>query len=306
MKYKTSLLVILLFIVFENMLRCQEYIPMSLEGVQWVIRYDDIDTPQTVDDLWEYYISGDTTIENSDYMKVFRRALVPTDDPPPFVPNGEYELYGFLRDDSSNKKVYAYLLYNNNYCPVNEDFLLYDFSLQVGDTARFCLIPGFMEYVLASITPDVHLGFETRKFSNGIEPYYYYEGMGSYYGLFEEMFTPVKSSQQKYTQNTFLYYYCREASCDLVVSITEINHNETTLQFYPSPADQILNVSFWEKKSAGEIVIMNIQGQTVIRKRISAQDETVVIDIGNLSTGLYFINYYSKDVVLTSQKLVVR
>jgi hypothetical protein len=298
-------LMIFFFILLQNPAISQEYIPMSLEGVQWIIRYDDIDTPQTVDDLWEYFILGDTTIENFDYTKVYRRSLVPTDAPPPFVPNGDYELYGFLRDDSFDKKVYAILLYNSFYCPVNEDFLLYDFSVQVGDTARFCLIPDFMEYVLASITPGSHLGFETRVFSNGMDPYYYYEGMGSYYGLFEAMFTPVKSSHQKYTQHTFLYYYCREAPCDLVVSVPEMNNNENTLQFYPSPADQILTVSFLEKSIAGEIVIMNIQGQPVIRKYISAQDETVIIDIGSLPIGLYFINYYRKDVLLNRQKLII-
>lgn len=292
-------------IVIQNPVMSQEYIPMSLEGVQWIIRYDDIGTPQTVDDLWQYFILGDTTIENFDYMKVFRRSLVPTDAPPPFVPNGDYELYGFIRDDNFNKKVYAILLYNSYYCPVNEEFLLYDFSIQVGETARFCLIPDFMEYVLASITPGVYLGFETRIFSNGIDPYYYYEGMGSYYGLFEEMFTPVKSSHQKYTQHTFLYYYCREAPCDLVVSVPEINNDETNLQFYPSPADQILTVSFLEKSIAGEIVIMNIQGKTMIRKYIRVQDETVNIDIGSLSPGLYFINYFSKDVLLNRQKLII-
>ena len=91
------------------MLRCQEYIPMAMEGAQWIIRFDDINTPQTVDDLWEYLILGDTTIENFDYTKVYRRSLVPTDAPPPFIPNGEYELYGFLRDDHFDKKVYAFL-----------------------------------------------------------------------------------------------------------------------------------------------------------------------------------------------------
>ncbi|MCK9447990.1 MAG: T9SS type A sorting domain-containing protein [Bacteroidales bacterium] len=307
MKHNTisPLLAILLFIISQNMLRCQEYIPMAMEGAQWIIRFDDINTPQTVDDLWEYLILGDTTIENFDYTKVYRRSLVPTDAPPPFIPNGEYELYGFLRDDHFDKKVYAFLLYNSYDCPVNEDFLLYDFSVQVGDTARFCLIPDFMEYVLASITPGVHLDFGTRIFSNGIDPYNYYEGMGSYYGLFEAMFTPVKSSHQKYTQHTFLYYYCREAPCDLVVSVPEMNNNENTLQFYPSPADQILIVSFLEKSIAGEIVIMNIQGQTMMRKYIRGQDKTVIINIGSLPTGLYFINYYRKGVLLNRQKLIV-
>ena len=307
MKYRilSIPLMVSFFIVLQNPVMSQEYIPMSLEGVQWIIRFDDINTPQTVDDLWEYFILGDTTIENFDYMKVFRRSLVPTDDPPPFVPNGEYELYGFLRDDNFDKKVYAFLLYNNYYCPVNEDFLLYDFSVQVEDTARFCIIPDFMEYVLASITPGIYLGFETRIFSNGIDPYYYFEGMGSYYGLFEAMFTPVKSSHQKYTQHTFLYYYCRETPCGLVVSVPEINHNETTLKFYPSPADQILTVSFLEKKLAGKIEIMNIQGQTVIRKYIHAQDETINIDIGSLSTGLYFISYFSNEGLINRQKLII-
>jgi len=294
-------------IVIQNPVISQEYIPIALEGVQWIIGFDKIETPQLVDDLWEYSILGDTTIENFDYMKVFKRSLVPTDASPPFVPNGDYELYGFIRDDSSNKKVYAFLLYNNYYCPVNEDFLLYDFSVQVGDTARFCLIPDFMEYVLGSISSGVYLGFETRIFSNidSYDIYEYYEGMGSYFGLFEQMFAPFKSSHQKYLQYTYLHYYCREAPCNLVVSVPEINNDEPKLKFYPSPADQILTVSFLKKSSAGEIVIMNILGQTVIRKYIRAQDETINIDIGTLSPGLYFINYYSKDVLLNRQKLII-
>jgi hypothetical protein len=237
---------------------------MAVEGAQWIVRYDDMYTPPLVDGLWEYYASGDTCIGNECYKKVFRRELVTSYDPPPFMPAGTYELFGFIRDDSVDRKVYSVLIDDYGECSSGEEFLLFDFSIEIGDTVTLCLIPSFIDFVVNSITPMNYLGFETIAYTHYEEDQEYYEGLGSYYGLFEEMFAPFKSGNSRYIYHTFLYYYCRETPCDLVVDLPEHHNEESTLQIYPNPFTTSTTIEFeLNEPSRVQLTIYNAIGEVI-------------------------------------------
>lgn len=281
----------------------KSYIPMASEGAQWIIRYDKVGTPQPVDNLWEYKAVGDTMIDNYAYKKVFKRFLEPTNDAPPFQPIGEYELYGFIRDDSLHRKVYGILLDDNGFCPVQEECLLYDYAVQVGDTASFCLIPDFMNYVLTSITPETYLGYETRRFSNG-EGLDYYEGMGSDFGLFEPMFVPVKAGKINPLYRTFLYYYCRKPSCSLVLSVPENYTDERAVQVYPNPASTKVTFELPTMTAKSILHIRDIAGKDVTSIMLTQGQTHVDWDCSHVTSGMYFyqvdidgFNYSGKVVV---------
>lgn len=163
--------------------------------------------------MWEYNCLGDTTIDNIAYKKIFRRSLIPSNGAPPFTPASYYWLYGFMRDDVAAKKVYARILPNNIYsfdCGFDEDILLYDFSLEVNDTVDFCLVPSFYQSSIYSIVSEEVLGVNTNIFmlNNGMS---YYEGIGSEFGLFEDIFIPIKSTNE--LERTELAYYCPSGVC---------------------------------------------------------------------------------------------
>ena len=219
---KTKLLIVAVAFFMLQQLNAQEYIPTAVEGAHWIVRLYDNTQPYPVDDLWEYYAEGDTIIDNITYKKIYKRSLVVTQEGPPFEADGPYELHGFIRDDSIARKVYAIEIdepYSE--CPLNEEFLMYDFSVNVGDSAVFCLLPEFYDPTITSITPEIYLGFETRIFATGWGGIFYFEGMGSDFGLFEMMFLPVKTKNSKNLYVTGLYYYCRESPCDLLISTPE-------------------------------------------------------------------------------------
>ena len=245
-------------------LKSQEYIPIAVEGPHWIIAYDDVGTPPLVDDLWEYYAFGDTCIGNECYKKVYRRELVTSYDPPPFMPDGEYELFGFIRDDSINKIVYATLIDDYGECLSGEEFILFDFSAEIGDTVTSCLIPQFVDFIVNSITPQNYLGFDTRVFAwyEGWDEYY--EGLGSHYGLFEVMFAPYKSGNSKYILYTYLYYYCRESPCDLVVDLPEYQFEEHKMNIHPNPftTSTIIEYELTEPSNV-QLTMYNTIGETI-------------------------------------------
>jgi hypothetical protein len=292
----------LLLFQFQTNVKAQEYIPMAVDGVHWIVRYDLISTPQPVDGLWEYYANGDTIINDLLFAKIYKRQLVIIQNGPPFEPDGLYELYGFMRDDTINKKVYAIQLNEQGNCPSNEEYLMFDFSVNIGDTAVFCLYPNFYNYVITSINPDVFLGFDTRIFSNNQESDYF-EGMGSYYGLFEEMFAPFKSNGGRYVYHTFLYYYCRETPCDLLVTVPNI-YSTPILNVFPNPTNNTIHFNINSPSIGDAIILMNMQGKQIKKIDIQSATKDNVFSVTNLKPGLYVALMLHKGNIIEEHKII--
>jgi len=280
---KPTQILLLISIMLTQNINAQEYNPTAVEGVHWVIRLDDNSTFEPVDGLWEYFASGDTIVNGLSYKKILKRDLVITQNGPPFEAEEDYQLFGLIRDDTINKKVYAIqLLENYNFCPVAEEYLLFDFSLNIGDTVNLCIHPDFFDFVIQDISTSTVLGFTTRIFTSWES---LYEGMGSNYGLFEDMFAPFKKNK-RYVYSTFLYYYCREEPCNLFVS-TDYHMESKSVEVYPNPTNSILNIKNDYNTKINRISIYNSLGQ----KQIEIYQNTNQIDISKLKNGVYFIEF---------------
>jgi len=278
---KTRILILAISSFLLQQINGQEYNPTAVEGAHWIVRLDDINTVEPVDGLWEYYSSGDTTVNDFSYKKIFKRNLVTTQTVPPFQATEPYQLYGLIRDDTSDKKVFAIqFIENNNTCPLNEEYLLFDFSLNIGDTENLCILPDYYDFITQDIYVSNVLGFTTRIFEG---PNMLYEGMGSNYGLFEEMFAPFKKSS-RYIYSTFLDYYCRESPCDLLVSTINKPESEP-LEIYPNPTSQTVFIKHVGSQQIKSILIYNTLGQ----KEIQINKNLNQIDISYLDNGIYII-----------------
>ena len=300
------LLIFIIIFQFSTEIKSQDYIPIAVEGAQWVVAYNHINTPWLVDDLWEYYAEGDTNIDGETYKKIYFRQLVVTQDPPPFEPDGEYELKGFIRDDSIERKVFAVDMDPwSDFCPENEEFLMFDFSVITGDTVDFCLIPYFYTWTIDTIYPGIFHGFETRYYEFLYCDAGFYEGMGSTYGLFEPLFTPIKNSNQNYILYTYLYYYCRESPCNLIVSVPEFPSVENHLQIFPNPARDIVNINMRSSVTDGEISLFNIYGQEIMKVQIDKGDVEYSLDLSGLTSGYYILTLSQAGVVLDREKILV-
>jgi len=293
---KNILIAALLSSLFVNNSIAQDYIPMAVEGAHWIVRMDEIETIDPVDGLWEYFASGDTTINSTAYKKIYHRDLVITQSGPPFQAEGPYQLYGFLRDDSVNRKVYAINLFSGM-CPMNREYLMFDFSLEVGDTAAFCMIPDFTNFVIQEIFLSDVLGFSTRVFV-GYEAIY--EGLGSDFGLFEDMFAPLKGTKQKYQYHTFLYYYCRESPCMLLVSTSEITQF-SPLTISPNPAKDKIYIRGEKIKEINLLTIYNHIGMV----ELQVAGSTNTIDVSRLPRGMYIVELVSNESKIR-KKLIIQ
>ncbi len=201
---------------FPQRVNAQTYEPVAKDGAHWIVKQVGV-MEWFVLDLWEYYCQSDTIIDGTAYKKVFRRELETTQEEPPFTPVSYYNLFGFLRDDTASREVYGRIPEENNFyydCPGDQDILIFDFAVQPTDSIYACTTPSFYEATLESISTGDAFGVTTQIYTinNGFE---YYEGIGSQFGLFEEMFLPVKSGEE--LEHNELYYYCPSDPCPYVL-----------------------------------------------------------------------------------------
>lgn len=210
-KIYSVIFICVLFMNLPQLVTAQEYRPLAVDNAHWIVK--EVDVMGFIINLWEYNCQGDTIVENVPYKKIFRRELIPTMDQPPFSPASYYSLFGFIRDDLAAKKVYARIL-ENNYswisCGFEQENLLFDFSLQPNDPINFCIMPSFYNATLSSTTTGDVYGVHTRIYFTSND-FHYFEGVGSQFGLFEDMILPVKSTNE--LEHTELYYYCASDPC---------------------------------------------------------------------------------------------
>jgi len=296
-------------------INAQDYIPMAIEGAQWVIykEHEDPDGlppydyyPPFNDHYFGYRIEGDMTINDVDYKKVYRRDFTPlnpnTNDfvTGPFVITNEY-LFGVIRDDIVNRKVYGIKFCNENYiypdwCNCDEEILMYDFDMNVNDyypnSCLFDIAYGDNFYIgeivyqnIVGEIRQVHRIYDSLGDTNLLRMF---EGMGSNAGLFEGL------CYFECNPKTFLSLYCvgtnNECLQDFLLDTNE-QYLNNKIKIYPNPTSEILNIDL--KISLDyKVQIFNIYGKRVFNKQFF--QSYISIDISNFTNGVYFVKINNK------------
>lgn len=298
MKNKITWLIVGMFLISNIQLKSQNYIPMALDSARWIVKLDYMETPIPVDGLWEYYANGDTLVEGTFYMKIYKRNLEVSQTGPPFTPISEYELTALMRDDIAEKKVYVIPVAENVYssCDLGVESLLYDFSLNVGDTVALCVLPDIYgePYFISSIDEALMYGMNTRLFFVDVFLGCYCEGIGSDYGLLEDMFIPVKNANYN-LYGTSLAYYCRKIPCGLIVG-TNDKPLPSDFSVYPNPANREIYIQLPTNTppSVTKIEVYSAEGR-LIHKAIPANNP-YVLNAESLVSGLYLIRMWDGKV----------
>lgn len=133
---KKKIFVLLFFALFSKNGFAQ-YQPMVVDSALWIIEHQDLSLP-VPDNYYGYYILGDTVVNSINYKKVYGITFLNTfpnwTQPFQFTGMG---LFGFIREDM--KQVYALTPFPLMMCPPNNEYLLYDFNYNIGDTIHLCL-----------------------------------------------------------------------------------------------------------------------------------------------------------------------
>jgi len=167
---KQMTLIFALILIINQSLKCQNYVPFPTENVNWNVFYAGTCSetpPDTV--LIRYTIHGDTTINEIQYSKL----CIESGD----TANPTIQGIGGLREN--DKKIYyrgQTIIDGSN----DEEYLLYDFTKQIGDTIKHDLYGEFYSVILD--IDSVEIGDSYRK-RYKVDNHWFYQNPDYIFGL---------------------------------------------------------------------------------------------------------------------------
>lgn len=253
----------------------------------------------------ENYISGDTTINDILYKKIGQTGydVFCTD----IITSGPYYM-GALREDTALNKVF--------FIPegYQNDMLLYDYNLQVGDTLPQGYNVNFLadELFVNSIDTFETNGVLRQRWN--LEAEYMgpfasiIEGIGSTTGLLEEIYMfEADAFLRCYFQNDIAYYTNSLPASECVMPTDScfylgVNEQESVdILCYPNPAKDVVNIAGLDRLKISEVRIYDQMGRQVFMNKL----ETNGIDISGLNPGMYFLHIKTEEGI-ASKKLIVK
>ncbi|MFK7774967.1 MAG: T9SS type A sorting domain-containing protein [Saprospiraceae bacterium] len=302
MNFKKVLITALLFSPLNQLLA--QYIPMVEEGKFWIYNvHSNPDFPSSESGHAITFL-GDTIINSLNYKKVYKLELkgehgcavieMPCWDFDYPYQTEEKKLISFIREDTTEQKVYN-LPVSSIFCET-EEHLIFDFSLDVGDSLNHCIYD-FIDAndiyandwgIVDSIKIIQRYGVDRPTLiSNGI---IYWQGLPiegkaiisqgfglDFYGIFHE-------------QLTFISDFCEGEidQCELILSASSIEKNNE-VKIFPNPSKGVFHISLKEEK------IEFIKVYSLLGELKSEFQNTDNIDISDFPNGVYFLELITKD-----------
>lgn len=270
-----------------------QYHPLLDSNSTWSVRFTVLFSP--IHSTAKYNLDGDSLINGEVYQK-----LVYTTD----SVGGTSSLYALLKEDTMSQRVYGIIPGDSI------DKLLYDFSLQKGDTVELnpfasveyphTYFNGAYRVVIDSVD-SVWIGNELRRrlivsniwVDNHKE--FWIEGIGSERGLLGAGTAGQDFSDGPYptllcfeNDGVLLYQDSYHQSCFLeYTSVNDINFS-SPIDIYPNPVKDHLTI---ENEFQGKVryKLVSVAGRLVKQGLITEN----TLDLTNLESGMYFLRLYS-------------
>ena len=208
---------------------------------------------------------------------------------------------GAIRHDAINKKVY--------FIPpaTSAEQLLYDFTMQVGDTVRGYLETYTNPDEVVQAIDSVLIGNSYRKrwIINTCYNIDFIEGIGSTYGLIQSSPGCVTDlpdlSITCFQQNGQALYPDTNTNCGLITSVNTISKVAGEIKIFPNPSQGSFTICFEQSMNIKEWGITDMLGKAIFR--IQANNQTN-IKINNLPSGTYILNAIDKENKSMNRKIV--
>jgi|SRR5688572_16880957 len=251
--------------------------------------------PYFLDFNFSYYLQGDTTANGYVYHKIYQSGI--THEYCAFsstVNNWDTQnsLYvGAYRQDLSAKKVFLM---------GTPDILLYDFSLNVGDT-----VPRGFEFwdSCAEITSidSILIGNSYRKrFNLSPFPYSIIEGIGSTSGLLEPLCVfEYEGTLICFSQDGQTLFPDTTTACENVTHVNEIQ-NKSSVTVFPNPFSNELNFTTGNYEHS-EIILCDIASRRILHQIFT---NSISLNTEQLARGLYLYEVRDKNGLCTKGKIV--
>ncbi|MDD2199814.1 MAG: T9SS type A sorting domain-containing protein [Bacteroidales bacterium] len=307
----------LFFIILSTLpliLKSQKYYPFPDSNAVWQVSEWCSDPPNCGDWVAYYYYYGkDTIINGYDYKEILRTDLQWTSgtcqclNPQPY--------YGFLRQDTVNKKVYYRFFNAYN----QQDTLFYDFNLNIGDTLKG-YFSGFqiltvvlIDSILIGNNYRKRINFDTTNYPPGSCNVSIIEGIGGTNGLLEGVtlnpsFMPFGYNLNCFSVNGITLYnsLCPKYAipCELITITIQIV-KENNIKIYPNPVSDYLTVSTRECALPLKVEVYSISGAKLDEKAICI-DKTQ-INLSSYKKGTYIIRIQNKhNNIIKTEKIILR
>ncbi len=311
MKIRRLLLVLILVLVGINNSRAQTnvYHAFPDSGARWggyswgINQY--CQCPVT--DKHTLFMDGDTLIGSFHYQKLLQSGYKTASLYPYWCCAYVNTYEGAIRQDTQQKKIYINV--------GNQDFLLYDFNLSLGDTLSFATyISDFDTNVVTSID-SILVGNSFRKRLNITTLHYsgdsasIIEGIGSTLGLLD-LIPPAfdtGSGLDCFSLNGQTLYPDTSTFCNINVGIPSINLENGIILLSPNPftTQATLTIQGIKNENNKSLSVYNLLGQEVQNIFVGNAKE-VIIHRKNLPSGMYFYKLMDDNkTVLGMGKMVV-
>ncbi len=282
----------------------QAYEPLVRDNAHWVVARYNSELIWYYEDFREYYTDGDTVFNDTIYKRVYRYLLEPDVWPttPPYHRYGGPVLFGLLREDTAQRKVYGIRFnVNPDDCFYGIEGLLFDYSVNQGDSLELC--QAFLgPMVIDTVYYSNEFGYNRKHFQldwlnyNGNS---LIEGIGSSYGLFEEI-----GAAYKWTLFKVLLCYTLDdvTDCD-VITRTE-SKQYSRVEIYPNPVKN--NILYLKLPEGGhrdwQADISDLYGRVLLHVQIEYSVEQ--LHLPDLAPGIYTIEVYNRQQVFAVEKIL--
>jgi Secretion system C-terminal sorting domain len=322
---KKQLLLILVLSAFDSKAQMNEYFPIPDTSIYW--RETASDTwcsgcccsAASFVDRYQLFLNGDTLIESTTYKKIYKTGSGTDYFYGPYgggtgecpegcelaVPRYYYNEYmGALRQDTANRKVYFFPIYEA------QDTLLYDFDLNLGDALPISYTNSGNVFVSSIDSILISNQYHRRFFLTGNESdgLSIIEGIGSTTGLLSYIGTPLSFSYRlecvqlngqwtSISNEPDSSYYCQ--------LISGIKENEVTskISVFPNPFHITTTLEIDATFQQAEIKIFNLIGELV--KEQILFENTIVFNREDLCNGIYFFQVQNKNGYLGQGKFII-
>ena len=217
----------------------------------------------------------------------------------------------YVREDTLNGKIYTY------YPRCNEEYLICDLSLNVGDTFKLqrCR-QNSMEFD-GCIVVDSVVNLEEKKviyfedFTFDGVPYKicFIEGVGATFGPTSYRYEYTGNLEMNillcvHKDEELIYIRNPESSygCDYQYGSNIEEHSINKLNLYPNPTHSTFQIKGIDNFQNAIVSIYNTYGQLVMQEQVFNKDD--IIHIENLINGVYIVNVQIKEGIIAKCKLI--
>lgn len=282
-------------------------------GYRNFINYNPPDSSEIRVYTYQQEIGNDTVINGNIYHKLIESGEFSWQAwPMPYYTGSLFYFYEYIGCFRESNKIIYFIQPND----INE-YTLYDFNLNVGDTIQFSVNSGG-DIMISSIDSILINSTYRKRFNisdidtslwwdpNHFEYVSIIEGIGSSHGLIWTIgpYNPeVGGMLEAFKLNGIVIFPDTSTVCN-VTSINEIGNFHEEISVYPNPFVTFATIRIDSFKHFYRYAILDILGR-VIDEDVITNENTIVYK-NNLLPGMYLLNLFENNGTIISKRLFVQ